>query len=120
MKALDLRFLSGAKRADHEALFHWVDHSLTVASVSVRDEHGVCYRFRFLQGVSLNDRHFDLEVNFLEYWERRPNAQERHFTWVTDLPIDQTQVMALMRAGRARWRIESETLRTPGPAHWTR
>ena len=61
--------------------------------------------FRYLNGVPLDDTHFDLEVNFLEYWERRPNGKELHFTWVTDLPIDETRGMVLMRAGRARYRI---------------
>ena len=60
--------------------------------------------------MPLNETHFELEVNFLEYWEHRPDGRERHFAWVTGLPpIDDTKVMALMRAGRARWRIENET-----------
>ena len=39
-------------------------------------------------------------------------GKERHFSWVTDLPIDESNVMDLMRAGRARWRIENETFNT--------
>ena len=35
-----------------------------------------------------------------------------HFAWVTDLPIDDTNAMELMRAARARWRIENETFNT--------
>ena len=65
-----------------------------------------------LNDVPLNDTHFELEVNFLEYWETRPNGREQHFAWVTDLPIDDANVMALMGAARARWRIENETFNT--------
>ena len=36
----------------------------------------------------------------------------QHFSWVTDWPIDDANVMALMRAARARWRIENETFNT--------
>ena len=117
LKELKLRFLLGAKRSDHQALFEWVEatervNPKAVGHVERTDAKQVRHRFRYLNGVPLNDMHFDLEVNFLEYWERRPNGKELHFTWVTDLPIDQTRVMALMRAGRARWRIENETFNT--------
>jgi hypothetical protein len=30
--------------------------------------------FAYLNGVPLNDAHFDLEVNFLEYWEQAPEG----------------------------------------------
>ena len=76
------------------------------------DEQGIHHRFRFLNGVPLNDTHFELEVNFLEYWEGRPNGKEQHFAWVSDLPIEESTVMEMMRAGRARWRIENETFNT--------
>ena len=73
------------------------------------DEDGVRHWFRYLDGAPLNDAHFELEVKFLEYWERRPGGQERHFAWVTDLPINALNALALMRA---RWRIEDETFNT--------
>ena len=77
-----------------------------------QDEDGVEHVFRWSNGAPLNDSHPDLEVNFLEYWERRPNGKERHFSWVADLRIDRWNAMDLMRAGRARWRIENETFNT--------
>ena len=76
------------------------------------DEHGVHHRFRYLNAAPLNDTHFELEVNFLQYWETRPNGKKQRFSWVTDLPIDDANVMALMRGARARWRIENETFNT--------
>ena len=36
----------------------------------------------------LNDANADLEVNFLEYRERRPNGKERRFSQVADLRVD--------------------------------
>ena len=35
-----------------------------------------------------------------------------HFSWVTDIPIKIDYLMQLMRAGRARWKIENETFNT--------
>jgi len=112
LKELDLRFVLGAKRGDHKCLYQWVDTTPGVRHVQFTDEAGVRHRFRYLNAVPLNDTHFELEVNFLEYWETRPNGKEVHFAWVTDLPIDDAHVTALMRAGRARWRIENETFNT--------
>ena len=117
LKQLDMRFILGAKRSDHKALFEWVEATARLDPSAVKrvehtDERGVHHRLRYLNGVPLNDTHFELEVNFLEYWETRPDGRKQHFAWVTDLSIDDANVMALMRAGRARWRIENETFNT--------
>ena len=36
----------------------------------------------------------------------------QHFSWVTDLRVNTRNVYALMRGGRARWKIENETFNT--------
>src|SRR2546430_14792264 len=36
----------------------------------------------------------------------------QHFSWVTDLRVSKRNVYALMRGGRARWKIENETFNT--------
>ena len=100
LKALDMRFLLGAKPGDHTHLFQWVDTTPGTRTLETTDEAGVRHRFRYLNGAPLNDAHFELEVNFLEYWELKPNGKQRHFSWVTDLPIDEFNVLELMRAGR--------------------
>ena len=112
LKALDMRFVLGAKPGDHEFLFQWMDTAPGVRTFETADADGTRHRFRYRNGVPLNDAHFELEVNFLEYWERKPNGKQQRFSWVTDLPIDETNLMDLMRAGRARWRIENETFNT--------
>ncbi len=95
LKELGMRFVLGAKRGDHAALFAWVDELESAppapgAAPGVErwetvDGDGVEHRFRWSNGAPLNDANADLEVNFLEYWERRPNGKERRFSWVTDL-----------------------------------
>ena len=112
LKQLDMRFILGAKPGDHGHLFQWVEATPATTVLERADDDGVRHRFRYLNGAPLNDAHFELEVNFLEYWEFKPNGKERHFSWVTDLPIDESNVFDLMRAGRARWRIENETFNT--------
>ncbi len=112
LKELDMRFILGAKPGDHEFLFRWVDTTPGTRTFETTDADGTTHRFRYLNGAPLNDANFELEVNFLEYWELKPNGKQRHFSWVTDLPVDESSLMDLMRAGRARWRIENETFNT--------
>jgi len=112
LQALDFSFILGAKQSDHTFLFDWVETSAQRTEASFTDEHGVRHRFRYLNGVPLNDANFDLEINFLEYWEHAPDGTVTHFAWVTDIPIDDSNLMTLMRGARARWKIENETFNT--------
>ena len=122
LKELDMRFVLGAKPGDHKALFAWVDELESaplapgakpgVVRWETKDGDGVEHRFRWSHDAPLNDANPDLLVNFLEYRERRPDGKERRFSWVTDLRVNKWNAMDLMRAGRARWRIENETFNT--------
>lgn len=112
LKALNLRFILGAKEKDHRFLFDWVANTPTTQSHELTDEKGIRHRFRYLNQAPLNETHFETEVNFLEYWETQPSGKTQHFAWVTDIPITPDNLMALMRGARARWKIENETFNT--------
>ena len=112
LKDLNYRFILGAKASDHSYLFEWVDKTAQTATYEHTDDAGVHHRFRYLNNVPLNDTHFELEVNFLEYWETKPTGKRQHFSWVTDIVIGEDNLMILMRGGRARWKIENETFNT--------
>ncbi len=100
LKALDMRFVPGVKPGDHRFLFQWVDTAPGVRTFETTDAKGARHRFRYLNGAPLNDANFELEVNFLEYRETRPNGTKRHFSRVTDLPVEESNLMDLMRADR--------------------
>ncbi len=70
------------------------------------------HKFRYVSDVPLNDKHFDYKVNVLEYWEEKPNGKKQYFSWVTSFKITDENVFELMKAGRARWKIENETFNT--------
>lgn len=59
-----------------------------------------------------------MKVDFLEYHETKPGTKKNpeprttRFAWVTDIGINRDNMMKIMRAGRARWRIENETFNT--------
>ncbi len=112
LQALDLRFILGAKQGDHTFLFDWVAATAQTAEATITDRQGFRHRFRYLNGAPLNEANFDLEVNFLEYWEHAPDGTVTHFAWVTDIPIEPNNLMTLMRGARARWKIENETFNT--------
>lgn len=59
-----------------------------------------------------NAANYDYRVNVLEYWETKKDGRKQHFTWVTKLPLTSEHVYEVMRAGRARWKIENETFNT--------
>jgi len=112
LQALNYRYLMGAKQNDHKFLFDWIDNTSTTITLDQVDEKGVIHRFRYLNNAPLNDANFELEVNFLEYWEIQANGKSTHFSWVTDIPISDDNLMQLMRGARARWKVENETFNT--------
>ncbi len=112
LKDLNLRFILGAKQSDHTFLFDWVEHTPDTASYECTDNKGVHHRFRYLNNAPLNDANFELNINFIEYWETSPSGKIQHFSWVTDFPLNEKNLMQVMRGGRARWKIENETFNT--------
>ncbi|MDO8465417.1 MAG: transposase [Gallionella sp.] len=114
LKELKMRFILGVKPGDHAALFAYVEQRAAqqpLDEYTLTDAAGVRHRFRWVNSIPLNQQHPELTVNFLEYWEERPK-KTLHFTWVTDFPLSTDTVFDLMRGGRARWKIENETLNT--------
>src|SRR5256886_16215716 len=111
----DLHYILGVKAGDHAFLFNQVEAAEHAGRVTYEERHdraaGVVHRFRFVKQVPLNASNADVHVNFIEYWEMGADRVQ-HFSWVTDLRVNKRNVYALMRGGRARWKIENETFNT--------
>lgn len=107
-----LKYLLGAKPGDHQFLFAALEASEETQYFEVTDEKGFFHQFRFLNDVALNQSNPDVRVNVLEYMQTDPKGKEIVFSWVTNICITQTNVFALMKGGRARWKIENETFHT--------
>ena len=105
LSELKLHYIIGAKEGDHRVLFDWFKAS-NPQELKIECEKKEHY-FRWMNGIPLNDSHFDYKVNFLEY-----RCENRYFTWVTDLTITAENVYDIMKGGRARWKIENETFNT--------
>jgi len=115
LHAHGLHYILGVKAGDHAYLFQQVqaaEHSGRVTSYERHDRAaGLVHRFRFVNDVPLNQSNAAIRVNVIEYWEMNDDRVQ-HFSWVTDLRVSRRNVYALMRGGRARWKIENETLNT--------
>src|SRR5919202_778022 len=111
----DLRYILGVKEGDHGYLFQQVKVAEQAGRVTSYERHdraaGRVHRFRFINDLPLNASQAHVRVNFIEYWEIG-DAKVQHFSWVTDIRVSTRNVYALMRGGRARWKIENETFNT--------
>jgi hypothetical protein len=108
----NLRFILGVKPGDHVALFTELREAVAagmaseVVSIDPKDRKKG-HHFRFANQVSLNKSNPDLLVNVLEYMQIDKHGNITTFSWVTDILITEKNVFKLMKAGRARWKIES-------------
>jgi hypothetical protein len=75
-------------------------------------EDGVTRGYRFINGVALNKSNPDVFVNYLDYWEVKDGKQIYNHQWITDIELTRENVNAVMRAGRARWKVENEIFNT--------
>jgi len=103
------QFILVAKELDHKYLF---DEFRALAKDEYEtSQQGTKHRFKFMNGLPLNDSHPDCIVNVLEYWEETKNKTQ-HWVWVTDIPLSKETVFQVMKGGRARCKIENETFNT--------
>ena len=107
---LNIEYVIGIKSGDHEFLFDWINH--IKAKEIVMNKNKVKHTFRYVHDVPLNGEHFNYRVNVIEYWEEKPNGKKQYFSWITSFEITDENVFDLMRAARARWKIENETFNT--------
>ena len=114
----NMRYIIGAKPGDHQLLFDGMQKLIDKKSdlcheyvVTMPD--GTIHCFRWINRIQLNDSDDEFFVNFLRYWQTKPGDEKSlEFSWVTDLELTQDSVYSVMKAGRARWKIENETFNT--------
>lgn len=111
LKALDMRYIVGAKPGDHKFLFDLVKQS-KCTEYSHQTDDGTTHRYRYINQVQLNKSHPDFKINFVEYWETKKNGDKQHFSWVTDITITDENIYHIMKGGRINWRIENNTFNT--------
>lgn len=113
LKKHGFHYILGVKKGDHEYLFEQVALARQEGRTTEFEqrEGGVVHRFSLINQVPLNKSNPDILVNFIEYWETK-KGKTQHFSWVTDFTIVKLNAFAIMRGGRARWKVENETFNT--------
>jgi hypothetical protein len=111
LEELNMRYIIGAKEADHTWLFDYCKHA-NAGVHSTTDDEGYQHEYRYVNQAPLNASHEERKVNFLECREISPKNTVKTFTWITDFHLTNNTVERIMRGGRARWKIENETFNT--------
>ena len=109
--SLSMNYIIGVKPGDHEYLFDYIKNEKPNV-ITREDDDGTHHEFRCYKNVPINDSHHDYRVNVIEYCETKNRGKKQHFSWVTKLAVSSENVYEIMRAGRARWKIENETFNT--------
>ena len=116
LMSADVRFILGVKPGDHKYLFERLGERLEAGDVTTLEDidakTGVIRSYVIAKDMSLNEANPDVRVTVVHYLETNAKGQSKQWTWVTDLEVTTKNVREVVRAGRARWRIENETFNT--------
>lgn len=130
LKSHGMSFILNSKPKGNKALFDFVDGREKRGGVYYHEEiemrgkkikKKVSRKYRYTNQCPLdNASSLELSVNFLEFWETtewtnskgKEQIERRHFSWVTDIKLNSSNVAKIAQGGRARWMIENETINT--------
>jgi hypothetical protein len=115
LKDNGMSFILTAKPSDHKILFEWVEELTRMGGdghLEVMDKKGKRHTYQWINDVPLNGTNNAKHLNFFQYWIMDGEKQTYHNSWVTDITVNPDNIKMLVRAGRARWKIENETFNT--------
>lgn len=108
LKELKMSFIIGAKHLEED--FNFVNTD--IHRHEIINDDGTKQEFKWANQIRLNGSNTWLKINLFDFKETTKDGKRCHFTWVTDLVLNEHTVVKVARAGRARWRIENETFNT--------
>lgn len=112
IEKFNLKYILVAKPGDHQFLFEQLGTNESTQYYEVKEADGSYHQFHFINDISLNKSNQDVKVNLIEYRQTTAKGKEMNFSWVTNISVTTANIMAIMRGGRARWKIENETFNT--------
>ena len=107
-------FLLVAKPGDHKSLYENVDG---LRCGNLLDRHhtvhrGERYVYEWVTELPLNGKPDSPLINFIQFQIIEDGEVTYRNAWVTDLVPTTDNIVQLVRAARARWKIENETFNT--------
>ena len=131
VKAAGFHFLFTCKPSSHPTTNEWVDDfarsgQIGTHSVILEKSQGKPkgkripkvvrerWSFRFMADLPLRDADEALLANWFELivTDEETGKILYHNSWITDHPVTEGSLVALAKAGRARWKIENEHIQT--------
>lgn len=107
-------YLLVAKPESHKEMFEWVEEieRMGESERGQWQEGPACRRryfeYRIIREVPLSAS-LRVKVTMVEVWERDTKGKLLyHNLWVTDLAIDEGNIIEVVKIGRSRWKIENE------------
>ena len=115
LRAARFSFLLVAQQGDHKSLYEDIEglrrRNLLDRLHTV--QRGKRYQYEWVTGVPLNGNPDAPLINFIEFWIVEDSGKvNQHNAWVTDLVPTADNIVQLVRAARARWKIENEGFNT--------
>lgn len=125
VKDTHLHYILVCKRESHEYLYESVDYLAAqgvMGSKVVRKwngKYGEIHTYRYADQLALRKEQPAMQVNWCEWTVRREETGEQLYrnAFITDFEVKETNVEAIARDGRTRWKIENENnnvLKTKG------
>lgn len=108
-------FILVAKPKDHKVMMkhlYTLKELRDLSQLTITDGKGRVHLYEWENNVPLNGNKNTVKVNYFEYSIIANSKVNYHNSWVTDIPISRANVTQLVKAGRARWKIENEGFNT--------
>ena len=115
LRAARFSFLLVAQEGDHESLYQDVDGLRRGNLLDRLHTHhrGTRHEYEWVTDVPLNGSRNAPRINFIEFRIVADSGKVNyHSAWVTDLVPTADNIVQLVRAARARWKIENEGFNT--------
>jgi len=111
-----MSFILIAKPADHKILFQQVLNKEDMEQANIiewEDKKGRHHKYEWINHLRLNGGETSPTVNFFEYTIFKDEDTVSYTnSWVTDIHVTHDNVKELVKAGRAKWKIENENFNT--------
>lgn len=115
LRELEMAFVIGVKFTDHAALAHEMQSRMQAGEYTEQEQEagdGSVQGVRLYNDLPLNASNPDCRVGVLEFWSETSKGKKLYFSWVCSMKLTLENAWDLVRAGRARWKIENETFNT--------
>jgi hypothetical protein len=115
LKQNGMSFILVAKPKDHVFLQEWftdLKKMKETSKLEFKDPQGRRHLYEWVNNIPLNGTPNADHVNYFEYSIFKGDKRTYRNSWVTDIPINENNIIQLVKGGRARWKVENEAFNT--------